>query len=84
LGVDVVYSCLATTTQRHDEGAEMRKLMALVVLICGAASTDAAEPQNWCSVEGIVITQTETGTYLLDGKPVEVGANTATGKRTFF
>jgi hypothetical protein len=83
LGVDVVYSCLATTTQRHDEGAEMRKLMALVVLICGAASTDAAEPQNWCSVEGIVITQTETGTYLLDGKPVEVAREDGNGEEDF-
>jgi hypothetical protein len=27
----------------------MRKLLAVVVLLCGAVSADAAEPQKWCS-----------------------------------
>jgi hypothetical protein len=52
-------------------GLEMRKLLALVALLCGAASADAGEPQKWCSPEGVVIIQSE-GAYLLDGKPVEV------------
>jgi hypothetical protein len=51
---------------------EMRKLLALMVLLCGTASTDAAEAQKWCSPEGVVIIQSE-GAYLLDGKPVKVG-----------
>lgn len=49
----------------------MRKLLALMVLVCAAASADAGEPQKWCSPEGVVIIQSE-GAYLLDGKPVEV------------
>jgi hypothetical protein len=49
----------------------MRKLMALVVLICGAASADAAEPEYWCAAGSAEIKQTE-GTYFLHGKPVEV------------
>jgi hypothetical protein len=62
------------------KGLEMRKLLALMVLLCGAASADAAEPQNWCSVDGVVITQTETGSYLLDGKPVEVAREHGNGE----
>ena len=49
----------------------MRKLLALMVLFCGAASADAGEPQKWCSPEGVVIIQSE-GAYFLNGKPVEV------------
>ena len=49
----------------------MRKLLALMVLVCGAASADADEPQKWCSPEGVVIIQSD-GAYLLDGKPVAV------------
>lgn len=61
----------------------MRKLLALVVLFCGAVGADAAEPQSWCSVDGVVITQAETGTYLLDGKPVEVTREHGNGEEDF-
>jgi hypothetical protein len=57
----------------------MRKLLALLNLLCGAASADAAEPQKWCSPEGVVIIQSE-GAYLLDGKPVEVGREHGNGE----
>ena len=51
--------------------------------MCGTASADAAVPQNRCSVDGVVITQTETGTYLLDGKPVEVTREHGNGEEDF-
>ncbi len=57
--------------------------MALVALMCGTASADAAVPQNWCSVDGVVVTQTETGTYLLDGKQVEVTREHGNGEEDF-
>jgi hypothetical protein len=31
------------------KGLEMRKLLALMVLVCGVASADAAETKKWCS-----------------------------------
>ena len=43
--------------------------MALVVLLCGAASADAAE-SRWCAGDGTVITVTEDGRYLMGGKEV--------------
>ena len=38
------------------KGLEIRKLLALTVLLCGAASADAAEPWSWkwCSKDGHV------------------------------
>ncbi len=65
------------------KGAEMRKVLTLMVLFCGPASADAAVPQNWCSVDGVAIVQTETGTYLLDGKPVEVTREHGNGEEDF-
>ena len=65
------------------KGAEMRKVLALMVVFCGATNADAAEPQNWCSVDGVAIVQTETGTYLLDGKPVEVTREHGNGEEDF-
>jgi hypothetical protein len=61
------------------KGLEMRKLLALMVLLCGAPSADAAEPQKWCSPEGVVIIQSEDA-YLLDGKLVEVGHEHGNGE----
>ena len=61
----------------------IREALALMVLFCGAASADAAEQQNWCSVDGAIITQTKTGTYLLDGKPVEVAREQGNGEESF-
>lgn len=68
-----------------------RKLMMSVVLISGAGSADAAEPQKWCSTDGATITQTfdqsadgaEASTYLLDGKPISVNVERGNGEEDF-
>jgi hypothetical protein len=52
----------------------MRKLIAIVALVCGAAGADAAEPTKWCSRSGpseISLTN-DAITITVDGKPVEV------------
>jgi hypothetical protein len=60
----------------------MRKLLALMVLLCGAASADAAGPSDkWCSGGGTVITKSDT-TFMLKGNPVDVEAEGAL--RSFF
>ncbi len=51
----------------------MRKLLAVVVLLCGAVSAYAATPQKWCSKDGTVITQTADGKTYLNGQVVQVG-----------
>src|SRR5689334_20633893 len=58
----------------------MKPLIAIVAILAGAVSADAAGPDKWCSPEGSIITQvieqtaggSTTPTYLLDGKPVSV------------
>jgi len=50
----------------------MRKLMTLVVILCGAASVYAAEPLKLCAQNGAVITRIADGDYFLDGKKLPV------------
>jgi hypothetical protein len=46
----------------------MRKLLAIVALLCGAVSVNAAEPQKWCAEDGTVIIETAPNTFILDGR----------------
>jgi hypothetical protein len=56
----------------------MRKLLALMALLCGAASTEAAEPQKWCSIgfdDGpaeLVWAADGDLALTIGGKPVEI------------
>ena len=55
----------------------MRKLIAVMVLLCGAASTEAAEPQKWCS-KGFedgpaeLVSTADDLVLTIGGKPVEI------------
>jgi hypothetical protein len=56
------------------KGLEMRKLLALMVVLCGAASADAADTRMWCS-EGAQLLLPSQGDddwiLKVDGKPDE-------------
>src|SRR5262245_46580062 len=65
---------LATVEARGmTKGLEMRKLLALMVLFCGAASADAAEKLVWCSEGAQLLLSQEDDSWILrvDGKPDE-------------
>jgi hypothetical protein len=55
------------------KGYEMRKLLALMVLLCGAASADAANTRMWCSEGAQLLPSQEDNDWILkvDGKPDE-------------
>ena len=55
----------------------MRKLLAVVVLLCGAVGADAAEPHKWCSdgFDGGRAELVSSGNGLaltIGGEPVEI------------
>jgi hypothetical protein len=53
-------------------GLEMRKLLAVMVLVCGTASADAAETLKWCT-DGAQLLLSDDDSWILwvDGKPDE-------------
>lgn len=51
----------------------MRKIIAIVALLCGATSAYAAEPQKWCDEADRQIVQTNTNTFILDGRMLASG-----------
>lgn len=56
----------------NNEGVEVQKLLALMVLFCGAASADAAETLRWCSDDAQLLFQKDDSWILrVDGKPDE-------------
>jgi hypothetical protein len=58
---------------RMTKGLEMRKLLALVVVLCGAASAEAANTRMWCSEGAQLLPSQEDADWVLkvEGKPDE-------------